>query len=103
LKDLCTKQNECVPMSLAENELNGLVDEENSLENTYNKRVLVRWVNNGGLERLPRPLYEVLMRLLMGDSIRKISKDLGIGRSTVRERLEAVRKFVEQEVGKWLA
>lgn len=98
-----TLRHGCVEMSRVEKELNGLVDEANSLENTYNRLIMVRWVNNGGLDRLPPHLNDVLTRHLKGDSIRQISKDMKLGRATIKERLEAVQKFIKDEVGRWLA
>jgi len=77
-------------------------DETNSLETLYNKNVLVRFVNSGGLERLPKELRTILLLFMEGKSTRSIARRRHISHVAVQKKLKKAGELLQSDVGRWL-
>jgi transcriptional regulator of aromatic amino acid metabolism len=81
---------------------NEIADERISLEALYNKQVLVRFINTGGLERLPTDVRIVLELYLEGKSTRRIAKQRRVSHVTVMNKLKKAGELIYNEIGRWL-
>lgn len=98
----CMKQDTHAPLADIMLNMNEIADPRISLETLYNKQVLTRFVNQGGLDRLPPDLKVILTLFIEGKTIRHIAKARRVSHVTIMKKLKKAGALLYGEIGRWL-